>query len=565
MLAELNIENIAVIENADITLVPGLNVLTGETGAGKSIVIDALGAILGGRTSRDLVRTGADKAAVTAVFTSDGTEGWFEENEIELEDNVVIRRRISADGKSSAVVNGVPVAAGTLRSLGALLLDIHGQNDGRQLMDEGRHREYLDGFASVEADLAAYRKRYETYTAMLSDIHALDMDELEKRRLEESLRYRIAELEAADLKAGEQDELSARRELLRNAGKLTEALDASYDALYGARGSAAEQVGDAAVTAERAAALVPELNGVVVQIDEARHLIEDAAERLRDFRESLDFSPEEYDALETRLALIRRLGKKFGTDEAGLIALLAQSKRELEALEYAEERRAGLEAELAEYQKQTRAAAEAISAKRKEAAAVLQKRIEEGLKELNMPSVRFEAEILPVGGEPGFDGSGCDEVRFLMSANAGEAPGRISRIASGGELARIMLVMKDVLSERDAVQTMVFDEIDEGVSGVAAQRVGEKLARLSGNKQVICVTHLPQIAAMADGHFRIEKTERNGRTFTAITFLDGEGRTRELARLHGGENITPITLASAKEQLEAAEQYKAGYRKGQQK
>ncbi len=397
-------------------------------------------------------------------------------------------------------------------------------------MDEGRHREYLDGFAGVEADLAAYRKRYETYTAMLSDIHALDMDELEKRRLEESLRYRIAELEAADLKAGEQDELSARRELLRNAGKLTEALDASYDALYGARGSAAEQVGDAAVTAERAAALVPELNGVVVQIDEARHLIEDAAERLRDFRESLDFSPEEYDALETRLALIRRLGKKFGT-----------------------------------YQKQTRAAAEAISAKRKEAAAVLQKRIEEGLKELNMPSVRFEAEILPVGGEPGFDGSGCDEVRFLMSANAGEAPGRISRIASGGELARIMLVMKDVLSERDAVQTMVFDEIDEGVSGVAAQRVGEKLARLSGNKQVICVTHLPQIAAMADGHFRIEKTERNGRTFTAITFLDGEGRTRELARLHGGENITPITLASAKEQLEAAEQYKAGYRKGQQK
>lgn len=559
MLTELHIENIAVIERADIEPGPGLNVLTGETGAGKSIVIDSLDAVLGGRASRELVRTGADKATVTAIFTADGAEEWLGENDIELEDNVIIRRRIAADGKGLATVNGVPVAIAALRVLGARLLDIHGQNDGRQLMDESRHRGYLDGFADLAGELSVYRCHYEKYTAVRAELGALSMDEDAKRRLEESLRYRITELEAVALKSGEESELSARRDLLRNAEKLTEALDAAYDILYGSDGSAAEQAGDAAEFAQKATAYAPELNVAAGQIGEARGLIEDAAERLRDFRDSLDFSPEEYDALETRLALIRRLEKKYGADEAGLIALLEKNRRELDALEYSEERRAALEAELAECEARTRSAATVLSEKRKQAAAVLQKRIEAGLRELNMPSVRFEAEILPIGGKPGFDVSGCDEVRFLMSANAGETPGRISKIASGGELARIMLVMKDVLSERDAVQAMVFDEIDEGVSGVAAQRVGEKLARLSDKKQVICVTHLPQIAAMADRHFKIEKSERGGRTYTAVTPLDGDGRIRELARLHGGENITATTLASAKEQLEAAEKYKDCY------
>lgn len=562
MLTELHIENIAVIEKADIEPVPGLNVLTGETGAGKSIVIDSLDAVLGGRASRELIRTGADRATVTAVFTSEGVGDWFDENGMELEDSVIIRRRINPDGKSSATVNGVPVALAHLRALGARLLDIHGQNDGRQLMDESRHRDYLDGFADLGGELAEYRRLYENYCALLSELRTLSMGEDEKRRLEDSLRYRIAELEAAELKAGEKDGLSARRDLLRNAEKLTEALDAAYGALYGAEGSAAEQAGDAAGFTERAAAFAPELASAAGQINEALGLMEDAAERLRDFRDSLDFSPGEYDALETRLSQIRRLEKKYGLEETELADLLEKSRRELDELTYSEERREKLEAQLQDCGKRTMAAAKALSEKRKASGKTLQKRIEEGLRELNMPSVRFDTEMLPIGGSPGFDGSGCDEVRFLMSANAGETPGRISRIASGGELARIMLVMKDVLSERDMVQTMVFDEIDEGVSGVAAQRVGEKLARLSGRKQVICVTHLPQIAAMADGHFRIEKTERGGRTYTAVAFLDGDGRTREIARLHGGENITLTTLASAREQLDAAEEYKGRYRKG---
>ena len=537
MLTELHIENIAVIERADIEPGPGLNVLTGETGAGKSIVIDSLEAVLGARASRELVRTGAARASVTAAFTADNAEDWLEENGLDAEDGVIIRRRVSQDGKSSAQVNGVPVAAAELRALGAGLLDIHGQNDGRQLMDETRHRDYLDGFAGMAEQLSRHRELYSAYRETAAQLRRLG---------------------AANIRPGEEESLSSRRELLRNAEKLREALDAAYEALYGGEGSAAEQAGEASAWTERAAALAPELDEALAEIEQARSNIEDAAERLRDFREGLDFSPGEYDALETRLSQLRRLEKKYGRDEAGLAELLESAQRGLEELDSSVERRAELEAELAKRKKAAYNSAKELSKLRKAAGEELRERIELGLRELSMPSVRFEAEIVPMQGEPGFDESGMDEVRFLMSANAGETPGRISKIASGGELARIMLVMKDVLSERDGVPAMVFDEIDEGVSGIAAQRVAEKLARLARKKQVICVTHLPQIAAMADTHFLIEKTERDGRTYTKVTPLEREGRIRELARLHGGDNVTETTLASAAEQLDAAYKYKGG-------
>lgn len=556
MLIELHIENIAVIEKTDIETGPGLNVLTGETGAGKSIVIDSLQAVLGGRTSRNLVRTGADKASVTAVFSSNGTDSWFEENDIELEESVIIRRRLSADGKSSAAVNGVPVSAAQLRALGARLLDIHGQNDGRQLMDESRHREYLDGFAGLSEALSEYRAIYSDYKNTLSELRKLKMNEDDKARLADALRYRIEELSEADLRAGEEETLSARRDILRNAGKLTESVDAAYAALYGADGSAAELAGEASNWVARAVSYAPELSSAAEGISAALASIEDASEHLRDFREALDFSPEEYDKLENRLAQLRRLEKKYSTDEAGLIAELETSVAKLDELEFSEEKREKLQRELAHKEKSSYNAAKALSHKRSEAGKILQEHIQAGLRELSMPSVRFETELTPMESRPGFDETGMDEVRFLMSANAGEKPGRISKIASGGELSRIMLVMKDVLSERDEVSAMVFDEVDAGVSGIAAQRVGEKLARLSRRKQVICVTHLPQIAAMADTHFHIEKTEKGGRTYTAVVPLDREGRKRELARLHGGEHITETTLASAEEQLVAADIYK---------
>lgn len=399
---------------------------------------------------------------------------------------------------------------------------------------------------------------YEEYRQALSALRKLEMTEAERERREREYLMTADELAAANIRPGEEEQLLARRELLRNSEKLTEALDAAYEALYGGEDSAAEQAGNASGWTERAASLAPELDEALAEIESARASIEDAAERLRDFRESLDFSPGEYDALETRLSQLRRLEKKYGADEAGLAALLEAAQRGLEELDGSEEKRRELEAELAKRKKAAYNSAKELSQLRRAAGEELRQRVEQGLRELSMPSVRFETEIVPLEGEPGFDATGMDEVRFLMSANAGEAPGRISKIASGGELARIMLVMKDVLSERDGTPAMVFDEIDEGVSGVAAQRVAEKLARLSKKKQVICVTHLPQIAAMADTHFRIEKTERDGRTYTKVTPLEREGRIRELARLHGGANITDTTLASAAEQLDAASEYKGG-------
>ena len=557
MLNELHIENIAVIERADISFAGGLNVLTGETGAGKSIVIDSIGAVLGERVSRELVRHGAEKGLVSAVFDLDrATEQWLRDNEIEAEDELILQRRISADGKSSCRVCGAPVTAAQMKELAALLVDIHGQNDGRQLMDERRHREYLDRFGSYEDSLAEYGRQYEKYRAIEKEMAKLNMDELEKARLSDSLSFQISELEKAELKVGEMDELSSRRDLLRNAEKLTEAIDEAYSALYGGEENALTLAQNAEYYAQRAAAIAPELEKARSSISDAVFSLTDAAELLRDFKESLDFSPEEYDRLETRLALLNKLNRKYGKDEAELMDYLCQCRDKLDEIQYSDERllkpNKGLEAQ----KPRCLSAAENLSRMRHQAADALENRIVSELRDLNMPSVRFAVEFTPVENKLGFDANGMDQIRFVMSANAGEEMGRISKIASGGELSRIMLAMKNVFAEKDPVSTMIFDEIDTGVSGIAAQRVGEKLYSVSRGKQVMCVTHLPQIAAMADSHFVISKEERQGRTFTQVRALDTEGRKRELARLHGGDNITPTTLASAQEQLAAAEEFK---------
>ena len=557
MLNELHIENIAVIERADISFAGGLNVLTGETGAGKSIVIDSIGTVLGERVSRELVRHGAEKGLVSAVFDLDrATEQWLRDNEIEAEDELILQRRISADGKSSCRVCGAPVTAAQMKELAALLVDIHGQNDGRQLMDERRHREYLDRFGSYEDSLAEYGSQYEKYRAIEKEMAKLNMDELEKARLSDSLSFQISELEKAELKVGEMDELSSRRDLLRNAEKLTEAIDEAYSALYGGEENALTLAQNAEYYAQRAAAIAPELEKARSSISDAVFSLTDAAELLRDFKESLDFSPEEYDRLETRLALLNKLNRKYGKDEAELMDYLCQCRDKLDEIQYSDERLLKLNKELEAQKNRCLSAAENLSRMRHQAADALENRIVSELRDLNMPSVRFAVEFAPVENKLGFDANGMDQIRFVMSANAGEEMGRISKIASGGELSRIMLAMKNVFAEKDPVSTMIFDEIDTGVSGIAAQRVGEKLYSVSKGKQVMCVTHLPQIAAMADSHFVISKEERQGRTFTQVRALDTEGRKRELARLHGGDNITPTTLASAQEQLAAAEEFK---------
>lgn len=556
MLNELHIENIAVIERADISFGPGLNVLTGETGAGKSIVIDAIGAVLGERVSRELVRRGAEKGLVTAAFDVPGTEAWLRDNDIEPEDELIIQRRISSDGKSGCRVCGTPVTAAQLKELGALLVDVHGQNDGRRLMDERLHMDFLDRFGCLEGSLERYGAEYKKYQALKKEISRLGMDEIEKERLSDSLKFQIEELERAAVKPGEKESLASRRDLLRNSEKLSEAIDQAFDALSGREDSALTLSQNAAYYVQRAASLAQELESAAKGIDEAVFALSDAAELLRDFRDSLGFSPEEYDALESRLSLINKLERKYGRESEELASYLDDCRGKLDEIEYADDRIEKLKKELISQEKSCRSLAAELSGKRKLAAKDLEKRIVAELKELNMPSVRFAVEFLPVEGAPGFGPKGSDELRFVMSANAGEEPGRISKIASGGELSRIMLAMKNVFAENDPVATMIFDEIDTGVSGIAAQRVGEKLYSVSMGKQVMCVTHLPQIAALADSHYLISKEERDSRTYTQVRPLDREGRKRELARLHGGENITATTLASAEEQLVSSESYK---------
>ncbi len=552
MLRSLHIENIAVVERADVEFSPGLNVLTGETGAGKSIIIDALYAVAGARTSRELVRSGADRCVAAAVFDPEGTEAWCRENGVECSDGeLVVQRSITADGRGSARVNGMPVAVSQLRQLGALLVDIHGQNDGRLLLDEGRHLAYLDAFAGV--DTGEYAVCYREYTDALRRIERLTQNDVSRRQTVEALTLRVAELEKAALRPDEEEELERRSELLRNAERLREAADGAYEALYAGECSAVSLTGEARGWLDRARRWSAALAEADDSLKEAAALLADAAERVRDFRESLDFSPEEFDRVESRLSMLRRLEKKYNAaDAAGLIAIYDEAQRRLAELDDSSEALARLEKERERLEKRCRAEADKLTAARTAAAGRLSEQVERELRELSMPSVRFAVELT----QTKLGASGADAVRFLMSANAGEKPGSIARIASGGELSRIMLALKNVFGANDGIPTAVFDEIDTGVSGIAASRVAEKLADIGRQKQVLCISHLPQIAAMASSQYRIEKAEHGGRTYTTVEPLDGEGRARELARLIGGDNVTETTLRAAREAIDAAEAYR---------
>ena len=560
MLKELHIENIAIIEKADINFHDGFNVMTGETGAGKSIIIDALTAVLGGRTNRELVRHGAGKATVTAVFDPAATENWLEENDIEPEDELILQRKISADGKSICRVNGMPVSVAQLRELGNLLLSIHGQNDGRQLLDEARHLTYLDAFGGYEEALKAFYAAYGEYRQAVKKMDQLVLDEEEKRRLLESLEYRVTQLSRANLQEGEEAQLESRAEIMRNAEKLSENLGMAFDALYAGEMNALGLVSDAQYGLRRIADYAPNMTAAVESLEQARLLMDDVAEQVRDLLSDLDFSPEEFDRIETRLAQLKKLERKFGTNESGLIEMLETSKQRLEEIQSSDELLQLLRKQVEEKRTQAQECAAALTKQRIAAGEVLAAKIQKELAYLSMPSVRFVTEVVPVDHADGFVSTGGDTVRFLISANAGENPGRISKIASGGELSRIMLAMKTVFAEKDPVPTLVFDEIDTGISGIAAQRVAEKIAALSGTVQVICVTHLPQLAAMGDHNFRIEKKENEGRTFTSVVPLDYNGKSREIARLQSGEMITETALAGAAELIKTAEQFKQGIR-----
>lgn len=556
MLELLHIENIAIIEAADIEFAPGFNALTGETGAGKSIVIDSLSAVLGQRTSRELIRTGAEKAFVSAAFSGMAPE-LTEALGIQPEPDgtLLLQREIQTDGKNVCRINGRPVTVGQLRALGARLLNIHGQHDGQQLLDEEQHIVYLDSFGRVESLAITYAEKYKNFTDIRRQIGALQMDEAEKARRVDTLQYQIEELRRAKLTPGEEEELTARRGMLRNAEKFLDAVAGADYALNG------DDSGGGALSALRQAQ--DALSGVrhlddafgqlYERLGEAYSEVYDIAATVEDKRGELDVSPGELDRVESRMDLLYRLKKKYGATVEDMLDYQARCEAELAQIEDAGDTLVRLEQALSKAEKEARQAAQALSDARKAAADRLTAQILTELQQLDMGKIRFAVDFA----EKPLDSDGMDTVRFLMSANVGEELRPIHKIASGGELARIMLAMKNVLSEQDHVGTMVFDEVDTGVSGRAAQKVAEKMARISRRKQVLCVTHLPQLAAMADTHFSVEKGERDGRTYTEVRRLDREQRRQELARLTGGSHVSQTMLDGAEELLVQAEKFRA--------
>ncbi len=564
MLSLLHIENIAVISQADITFDKGFNVLTGETGAGKSIVIDAIGAIMGERTSRDIIRTGAKSARVSAVFRELPALAWFEEQGVGPDENgeLLVERTIQGDGKNVCRVNGRPLLVTQLRELGCQLVNVHGQHDGQQLLDEECHLGYLDSFGGTQESLAAFAAAYEKVRAARRELESLQMDEAEKARRMDTLTYQIEELERAELREGEEEELSQRREVLRNAERLTDAVDGAWQALTG--GEDGEGAVSLLMEAENRLAQggrysvgLRELSEKAAQL---RCDADDLAELVRDLRGTLDFYPGELDEIEERLDKLYRLKKKYGGSVEEMLAFLDRCRGELDDIQFSEERSAKLEKELVRALKAAVELGRKLSGQRKKAAEQLSRRIQVELKELDMPRVQFQVEFAPKEGSDGMDATGMDTVRFLMSANMGEALKPINKIASGGELSRIMLALKNVLAETEQVTTLIFDEVDTGVSGRAAVKVAQKLFQVSQGRQVLCVTHLPQIAAMGDVHFSVEKGEADGRTFTQVERLDRERRREELARLSGGQT-TAVMLEGAQELLATAEEYKTGAKK----
>ena len=547
MLSLLHIENIAVIECADISFENGFNILTGETGAGKSIVIDAICAVLGERAYRDMIRTGTEKASVRAVFTGVPELSWFADNGVPYDEETVISRDVFLDGKNVCRVNGTLVSVSILHKLGISLINIHGQHDSAALFDEDNHLQYLDDFSQNEALLQTYAEKFQIVADLKKQIQHLQMDESEKLRRMETLRYQIEEISKAALKPEEDVELEGRRKILQNAEKLSDGIYAGVEYLYGSDDSdgAASLLAQAERELNRLSRYTDAYTSLHDRVADLMYQVQDVAEELRSARDELTYSADELEQIESRLDIIHRLRKKYGATCEDILNYLENAIRELDEMEFADDHLARLQVKCEKAEKEAWTAALALRKSRQDGARVLSDRIREELSQLDMPKVQFACQFT----ECELGAKGADTVAFYMSANVGEALKPMSKVASGGELARIMLAMKNVLAQQDKVQTLIFDEVDTGVSGRAAQKVAQKLKAVATNKQVLCVTHLPQLAAMGDTHLLISKEERQGRTYTTVTPLDFEGRKMELARIIGGATITETTLKSAEEML----------------
>lgn len=554
MLCSLHIENIAVIERADISFDRGFNVLSGETGAGKSIIIDSLNAVLGERISRDIIRTGCEKASVSAVFSEFSAAQVTALSELGFEPDedgvLLLERRLTADGKAAARVNGAPVTVAMLRTLGRTLVNIHGQHENQALLDTATHLEFLDRFGGLQDVRTSYQSVYKEYRAVKSALESLDMDETAKARRMDLLRYQIEEIENAALTEGEEEVLREKREMFRNSERIARAVGEAHGYLNGDDDAdgVVSGITKAVSALENAGRYMDEAASLAEKLQAIQYELDACADDVRRLGDALDFNESERDAVESRYEMIRRLLSKYGETTGDVLRYLAECRAEYETMESgeAEQARLTLEAEKAYCRLMT--AAQTLSLARQKAAKDFCRAVTDQMTFLDMPRARITVSMEEI--EP--CAIGTDKVEFLLAANVGESPRPLAKIASGGEMSRVMLALQTVLADVDDMETLVFDEIDTGVSGRAALKVGQKLHETatgrSGTRrrQVLCVTHLAQIAAQADHHLLIEKAVKDGRTRTEVTPLDETGRERELARIIGGE-VTASGVAAARE------------------
>lgn len=548
MLVGLKIDNIAVIEKAEIQFDKGLNVLTGETGAGKSIIIDSINAVLGERTSRELIRTGADEASVYAEFSdiNSEVERILDEAGIEkMQDGtLVLSRRLNTAGRNVCRVNGCAVTVSVLKEIGSALINIHGQHDNQSLLSPEKHCGFIDKLAENESLIAEYRGVFYELVAVKKELDALYDTRDEKAARLDYLTFQIEEITAADVKIGEREELSKEKTLLSNSSKVIKALDRAYAALGGENGILAG-LEDCASDVETAAKYYSEAEKTATGIRGATYELADFSAELRSLKDNFDYNPSRLSEIDERLDFLYRLSMKYGAQESDILEYLEKITAEKAEIEFSDEKIGELEEKLYALSDKIKILSAKLTESRMKAARAFEKEVKAELEFLDMPKVTFVVDRKATA----MTSRGADAIEFLLSANPGQEPKPIAKTASGGELSRIMLAIKNVLSDKDEIATLIFDEIDAGVSGSAAEKIALKLHSVSKGRQVICVTHLARIAAQADRHMKITKSVRDSKTYTQITPLDFEQRAQEIARITAGDNITALQLETAKEML----------------
>lgn len=550
MLCNLDIKNIAVIESLSFAPEVGMTVLTGETGAGKSVIIDSVNIILGARTNKNLVRYGTDKARVSAMLTPNkSVSELLSENGIDVSEEMVISREITADGKSVARINGTMVPVSLLREIGKMLINIHGQHDNQALLDKNRHIEFLDAYAEIKPLMADYSELYKEMRECEKKL--ADLNENEQNRLAriDLLKYQTDELEAAALIPGEEEELKEEAAIMTNSEKITQAVGGTFSCLYENEGNAYDLLSSALSALGEVSSLDERLSAMYERISDAVYAVEDVSHELRSYLDEIEYDPVRLEEISERLDLIKKLERKYGATIPECLKYLEKSSAELDGLLNHDEKTAELTEKIDEIKKKLTVCADKLTAARKKAAEKLSGEIESGLHELDMERAVFTVDIQS---NDTFNKYGRDSVEFMFSANPGLPPGQLAEIASGGELSRVMLAMKTVLAQSDEVDTMIFDEIDTGVSGSAAQKIAKKLSQLGKCKQVICISHQPQLAAAADFNYKIEKSVRKDSAVTEIRLLNEAERVNELARIIDGSNITKTSLDHAREMLNKA-------------